>query len=208
MSEKTKEQKKPTVYSQLSVPMQSPVMHAAPFPFTPLRLLGPVPSSLNEQLVRPHTLPCQSGLTKSGLVSPGASSKPPTPGPIPFCVPTPGHIVSGQLLVITIGIGVGFVGVEVGCEVPFTVELGGIGTEEEATDAWLTGGGGFDVGVTAGGGPEALLGLTTGTFEATVVGTSVVGISVVGMRVELRLWAATPEVCPSRISRKPRAPLM
>lgn len=71
---------------------------------------------------------------------------------------------------MTIGIGVGFGGVEVGCEVPFIVELGGTGTEE-GIDVWLTARGGFDVGATAGGGFEA--GLTIGAFETSVVGTRV-----------------------------------
>lgn len=90
---------------QSSLPKQSPVVQAAPFPFTPLRLLGPVPSSLNEQFVRPHTLPCQSGLTNILLELLDSSTKPPVPGPMPFWVPMPGHMVSGQAFVTTSGIG-------------------------------------------------------------------------------------------------------
>lgn len=91
---------------QFNLPKQSPVEQAAPLPLTPLRLLGPVPSSLNEQLVRPHILPCQFGLTHISLLLMVSRAKPPVPGPMPFCVPMPGHIVSGQLLVTMSGMGV------------------------------------------------------------------------------------------------------
>lgn len=95
-----------TVNMQSSLPKQSPVVQAAPPPFTPLRLLGPVPSALKEQFVLPHILPCQSALTHNCTLKVVSSSNPPVPGPMPFWVPMPGHMVSGQLFVTISEIGV------------------------------------------------------------------------------------------------------
>lgn len=83
--------------------MQSPVRHAAPFPLTPFKLLGPVPLALKLQFVRGHTRPAQSQLTSTVEQLPATSSKPPVDGPTPFWVPMPGHMVSWQLLQIVMG---------------------------------------------------------------------------------------------------------
>ena len=95
-----------TANGQFIFPKQSPVIHAAPRPSTPSSTLGPLPSPLNEQLVRPQIRPAQSALTNIVWVAPGASSKPPDAGAMPDCVTTPGQIVSSQLLATISWIGV------------------------------------------------------------------------------------------------------
>lgn len=89
--------------TQFKTPPQSPEMHAAPAPLLPFKLLAPLPAVLKLQFVRPHILPCQSALTVKLTVFPGASSKPPIPGPVPAWVKIAGQIRSGQSLVIKSG---------------------------------------------------------------------------------------------------------
>ena len=84
--------------SQFNLPKQSPVVHDAPLPLTPLSWLGPVPLALKLQFVRPQIRPCQSQETRKSAVLPGGSSKPPVPGPWPCWVPTPGQMVSKHWL--------------------------------------------------------------------------------------------------------------
>lgn len=103
---------------QFSCPKQSPVRHAAPYPFTPRWVLGPLPSLLNEQFVRPHIRPAQSSLTNTILLEPGVSSNPPVPGPSPAWVAMPGHIDSPQSFATVSWIGVRLLG---GLAVPLVV---------------------------------------------------------------------------------------
>lgn len=91
-----------TVSIHSKTPPQSPVLHAFPPPFFPFKLLAPVPIALKLQFVLPHTRPCQSAATLNSLFSPGCSSNPPVPGPVPDCVPIPGQIVSAQLFTTVI----------------------------------------------------------------------------------------------------------
>ncbi len=82
-----------TVLTQFNTPLQSPVPHAAGLPFPLL-----VPSALKLQFVLPQTLPCQSFETVRVRPDPGSSLNPLLEGPLPACVPIPGHIVSLQEL--------------------------------------------------------------------------------------------------------------
>lgn len=93
-----------TVKTQLKTPPQSPVLQAAPDPSCPLRLLAPLPSTLKLQFVLPQIRPCQSALTSNSLLLPDASSNPPVPPPVPFCVPIPGQIVCEHLFVTMMGL--------------------------------------------------------------------------------------------------------
>lgn len=84
---------------QFKAPLQSPDKQALPWPEAEA-----VPSSLKEQLVRPHTRPCQSSETVWFLVSPGFSWKPFSAGPVPDWVEMPGQMLSGQWFVTSRGV--------------------------------------------------------------------------------------------------------